>query len=365
MAVSPFDPIQDESLGDHSVDSAPAGFSESGFDQAAPQEEANSWFAAKATPMVAGVAVVAGMLLAVFGMSATSAVNNPSRRLYPEHVAAADVVSGLDRDMSVVADELLSGTPSGKLEWIGQMRDFAFSGINEAVSEWQLRESRIVDEDRAFRGYQESVKDCAAILELDSTPHMYVQNSPYPDIYVTGMAEPYSIVMTTRFWELFGTRRDELRFLIGRELGHLKCDHVRQRSLLAFFVSMIYDEQDESTIGRMMNWIIDAGLARWCHETEKSADRCGLICVGAVPGQPEFNTRVADAALIRLRHNSTDIEIDPDVHWAQIEQVQQEHELVSSLYRAAGMTPSLGATADRRRDLHDWASTEYRELLKR
>src|SRR6202022_2246049 len=73
------------------------------------------------------------------------------------------------------------------------------------------------------------VDECARMLRMPA-PHVFVRDDPFVPVVGIGIGDPYAIVISAQFVEHF--QPDELRFLIGRELGHIASGHTRYTSLL-------------------------------------------------------------------------------------------------------------------------------------
>jgi Zn-dependent protease with chaperone function/uncharacterized RDD family membrane protein YckC len=109
------------------------------------------------------------------------------------------------------------------------------------------------------------VEECARMLRMP-TPHVFVRDDPFVPVVGIGIGDPYAIVISAQFVEQF--RDDELRFLIGRELGHIASGHTRFTSLM-------------SSNGRE-NGIITIAVGAWLRTIDYTADRVGLLCCGSL-----------------------------------------------------------------------------------
>jgi uncharacterized RDD family membrane protein YckC len=99
-----------------------------------------------------------------------------------------------------------------------------------------------------------------------STPHVFIRDDPFVPVVAIGIGDPYAVVISAQFVEHF--RPDELRFLIGRELGHIASGHTRFTSLL-------------SSNGRE-NGVIAVAFGAWLRRIDYTADRVGLLCCGSL-----------------------------------------------------------------------------------
>ncbi len=109
------------------------------------------------------------------------------------------------------------------------------------------------------------VEACARMLRMP-TPHVFVRDDPFVPVVAIGIGDPYAIVISAQFVEHF--RDDELRFLIGRELGHIASGHTRYTSLM-------------SSNGRE-NGVIAVVFGTWLRKIDYTADRVGLLCCGSL-----------------------------------------------------------------------------------
>ncbi len=62
-------------------------------------------------------------------------------------------------------------------------------------------------------------------------PHVFVRDDPFVPIVAIGTGEPYALVISATWIELFTP--DELRFVVGRELAHIAAGHTKLTSLLS------------------------------------------------------------------------------------------------------------------------------------
>jgi Zn-dependent protease with chaperone function len=109
------------------------------------------------------------------------------------------------------------------------------------------------------------VEECARKLRMP-TPHVFVRDDPFVPVVAIGIGEPYAVVLSAQYLEHF--RDDELRFLIGRELGHIAAGHTRFTSLL-------------SANGRETG-VIALAFGAWLRRIDYTADRIGLLCSGSL-----------------------------------------------------------------------------------
>jgi len=109
------------------------------------------------------------------------------------------------------------------------------------------------------------VDECARMMRMP-TPHVFIRDDPFVPVIAIGIGDPYAIVISAQYVEHF--QPDELRFLIGRELGHIASGHTRYTSLL-------------SSNGRE-NGVIAVAFGAWLRRIDYTADRVGLLCCGSL-----------------------------------------------------------------------------------
>ncbi|HEY6234021.1 MAG TPA: M48 family metalloprotease [Candidatus Elarobacter sp.] len=109
------------------------------------------------------------------------------------------------------------------------------------------------------------VDECARMLRMP-TPHVFIRDDPFVAVVAIGIGDPYAVVISAQYVEHF--QPDELRFLIGRELGHIASGHTRYTSLL-------------SSNGRE-NGVIAVAFGAWLRRIDYTADRVGLLCCGSL-----------------------------------------------------------------------------------
>ena len=116
-----------------------------------------------------------------------------------------------------------------------------------------------------FSGIHAVVDECARMLRMP-TPHVFIRDDPFVPVVAIGIGDPYAVVISAQYVEHFSD--DELRFLIGRELGHIASGHTRYTSLM-------------SSNGRE-NGVLAIALGAWLRKIDYTADRIGLLCCGSL-----------------------------------------------------------------------------------
>ncbi|EFV13805.1 M48 family metallopeptidase [Segniliparus rugosus] len=130
-------------------------------------------------------------------------------------------------------------------------------------------------DDRQFRTVDAIRADCVRILDSSSTPELFVMQSPWPSAMTIGMDTPF-IVVSSALLDLMD--EDELRFVIGHELGHALSGHAVYRTMLMHLLRLA-DNFGWMPIGGWALRAIVAALMEWQRKSELSGDRAGLLCV--------------------------------------------------------------------------------------
>jgi Zn-dependent protease with chaperone function len=169
------------------------------------------------------------------------------------------------------------------------------------------------------------VEECARMLRMP-VPHVFVRDDPFVPVVGIGIGAPYAIVISAQFVEHFSD--DELRFLIGRELGHIASGHTRFSSLL-------------SSNGRE-NGVIAVAFGAWLRKIDYTADRVGLLCCGSL--------ETALRAIAVSTFHSVGRKIDLGAFAAQLKELNAEPSL-----RMAEWTASTPYATNRVAALHRFA----------
>jgi Zn-dependent protease with chaperone function len=198
---------------------------------------------------------------------------------------------------ALVALRSLSGfdTVLRKLAGMFSERGFrlAFLGGGVRVSE------------RQFRHIHDLVRDAAYILDLNDVPELYITQDPIPNAMAIGTDRPF-IVMTTGLVDLLD--EEELRFVVGHEVGHVLSGHAVYRTMLLILTRLV-TRVSWIPLGTIGITAIIMGLMEWYRKSELSADRAGLLC-----GQ---DPEAAKRATMKLAGGSRLLEMDPDAFHEQ------------------------------------------------
>jgi Zn-dependent protease with chaperone function len=122
---------------------------------------------------------------------------------------------------------------------------------------------------RVYRLFAES----AATLDLPELPELYVQYDRTLNGMCIGLAKPF-IVINSGALELLDD--EELRHLLGHEIGHLMSGHAVYRTMLNILTGWVVN-MAWLPMGVLALRAIIAALREWWRKAELSADRAGLL----------------------------------------------------------------------------------------
>jgi Zn-dependent protease with chaperone function len=148
------------------------------------------------------------------------------------------------------------------------------SGLfNERSLRLMFLASSVRASEQQFPHLYETLRDGAYILDLPTVPELYIWQSPMVNAFALGVDKPF-IVITTGAVNLFDP--EELRFMVGHELGHVLSGHAVYRTML-FALLALAQRIAWMPIGYLGLRAIVWGLEEWFRKSELSCDRAGLL----------------------------------------------------------------------------------------
>jgi Zn-dependent protease with chaperone function len=160
--------------------------------------------------------------------------------------------------------------------------DVLLKGMFGFFSERRLRmvylASAVRVDARQFPGIYAIYQDAARILDIETLPELYISQEPKVNAWALGLDHPF-IVVTTGTVDLLDD--DELRVVLGHELGHVLSGHALYSSVL--FALMRLSGISAIPFGGLGLRAIVTALKEWYRKAELSCDRAGLL-VSQDPG---------------------------------------------------------------------------------
>lgn len=235
--------------------------------------------------------------------------------------------------------------------------DAVFRKLASLISEPSFRLTFLANgvrtSDEQFHDLYEILRDAAYILDLPELPEMYVVSDPRPNAMAVGLDTPL-IVLTTGLIDLMD--HEELRVVVGHELGHVLSGHAVYRTMLISLVNLAAAISWVPVGGLVLKGLI-AGLEEWFRKSELSCDRAGLL----VGQDPDAAVRV----LMKLAGGSHVHEMSAAAFLAQGEEYDKGGDLrdsVLKLLSLQGQTHPFAAVRALR--LRRWSeSDEYARIL--
>ena len=113
-------------------------------------------------------------------------------------------------------------------------------------------------------------------LNIDYHPELYIIQEPKINAFAAGVEEPI-VVITSGAYDLLD--KDELIFILGHELGHIKSEHVLYHQM-ASYLPYIGDVIGSATLGlgSLISTSLELALLNWKRKSEFTSDRAGFLC---------------------------------------------------------------------------------------
>lgn len=207
--------------------------------------------------------------------------------------------------------------------------------------------------ERQFPHIHEMVRDGAYILDLPEVPECYVLQTPVVNAMALGRDKPF-IVLNTGMVELLDP--EELRAVIGHELGHILSGHAVYRTMLLFLIQLAA-RIAWMPIGYIGLRGIIWGLEEWFRKSELSCDRAGLLA-----GQDLDASR---RVLMKLAGGAQLSELNPDAFREQAHEYDAVPDLRDSILKLLQLQGTTHPFAVVRfAELDHWATHgEYDRIL--
>ena len=207
--------------------------------------------------------------------------------------------------------------------------------------------------EQQFPHLYQTMLDGAYVLDLPRVPELFITQDPAVNAMALGTDKPF-IVITTGMVDLMDP--EEIRFVIGHELGHVLSGHSVYRTMLYYLIALAARLAlvPFAWIGlKAVIW----GLEEWHRKSELSADRAGLLAGQDVPA--------GRRALMKLAGGPQLAELSHDAFLEQAREydgVPDVREGLIKLLQLVGTTHPFAVV--RFAELDRWASEgEYRDIL--
>jgi Zn-dependent protease with chaperone function len=228
-----------------------------------------------------------------------------------------------------------------------------FGLFNERALRLTFLAGAVKVSERQFPHIYALVRDGAYILDLPDVPEVYVMQSPLVNAMAIGRDKPF-IVVTTGLVNL--NDEEELRWVIGHELGHILSGHSVYRTMLLILIQLAA-RVAWVPLGYFGLAAIIWGLEEWFRKSELSCDRAGLLA-----GQ---DVDAARRALMKLAGGPMLSELNPDAFREQAREYDAVPDLRDSILKLLQLQGNTHPFAVVRfAELDRWATSgEYEAIL--
>ncbi|MDR2984033.1 MAG: M48 family metallopeptidase [Nocardiopsaceae bacterium] len=228
-----------------------------------------------------------------------------------------------------------------------------FGLINERALRLMYLAGAVKVSERQFPHIYALVRDGSYILDLPDVPDVFVMQSPLVNAMSIGRDRPF-IVLTTGLVNLHD--EEELRFVVGHELGHVLSGHAVYRTMLLILISLAA-RIAWMPIGYLGLRGIIWGLEEWFRKSELSCDRAGLLACQ--------DADAARRALMKLAGGPQLSELNPDAFREQAHEYDAVPDLRDSILKLLQLQGNTHPFAVVRfAELDHWATSgEYERIL--
>jgi Zn-dependent protease with chaperone function len=225
--------------------------------------------------------------------------------------------------------------------------------FNERAMRLNFLASGVKVSERQFPHIHEMLRDGAYILDMDQVPELFVIQTPLVNAMALGTNNPF-IVINTATVDLMDS--EELRFVIGHELGHVLSGHAVYRTML-YNLIILAQRIAWMPIGYLGLRAIIWGLEEWYRKSELSCDRAGLLA-----GQ---DIDAARRALMKTAGGSRLAEMNADAFHDQAHEYDATPDLRDSILKILQLQGNTHPFAVKRfAELDYWATSgEYERIL--
>lgn len=202
------------------------------------------------------------------------------------------------------------------------------------------------------------MRESCKVLDMPE-PELYVSNNPFTNAFAGGVERPY---ITLRSSMIDTMSDEELFFIMGHELGHIKSKHVLYFSVGSLLFPLL-DLLGRRTMGAsdVATYALVLAFYEWSRQAEFSSDRAGLL----VAQDP----KVASRSLIRLAAGPSRLahELNEEAFMEQARTYQDADTLDKLgkfvLFATMGKTLTHPMPVHRTQELERWIQTGMYERI--
>lgn len=231
---------------------------------------------------------------------------------------------------------------------------FVFEHGLEKVWRIQNLASAVRVSERQFPELWATYRGCAERLGVAPVPPLYLRPGGL-NAFTSGVEEPFIVLQSAT---VSASTPAELEFVLGHELGHVRCQHVLYNTLawqLPTLARLV------PVVGGLVSRALAVALMEWHRRAELSCDRFGLLACQDPDAALRFMVKAAGAPYALYG------QIAPDAFLAQYEDFSSlDRDALSYLYKIlAELSLSHPWLVERAHLLHDWVGRGELEALLR
>jgi Zn-dependent protease with chaperone function len=269
---------------------------------------------------------------------------SPDRRSFP-NISAHCFEHPLDKSA------LLGLRKVPGLDWV--VRKFV-TAIGERRLRLLFMASAVRVNNAQFPKLHRIYQSACETLDIQNPPELFVTQKFAVNAAAIGVDKPF-IMLTSSALDMFDD--DEIRCILGHELGHVMCGHALYTTVLMLIMHMWYLFVGLPG-GAYAVLAIRAALLEWSRKAELSADRAGLL----VSQDPQLSYRVD----MKLAGGSRSQDMSVDEFIKQADDYEQGGDLLDGVLKLSmlvGQTHPFPVL--RVKELKSWVeSGDYDTILK-
>ena len=207
--------------------------------------------------------------------------------------------------------------------------DLVLRKVFGAIGERSLRLIHLASAARVgpdqFPDLWEDYLEACEILGFEEPPELYVTQTPFVNAGAVGVDRPFVVINSAMLALL---DRDEVRAILGHELGHVLSGHALYKTMLRLLIRLLILAMQVPVGGAVLLAIITA-LLEWDRKSELSADRAGLL----VAQDPDVVYRVQ----MKLAGGGMASQMNPDAFMTQAEEYEGYGNVIDSVAKVLNL----------------------------
>ncbi len=225
--------------------------------------------------------------------------------------------------------------------------------LNERAVRMLMLGSAVRADHRQFARVYRLYREAGDALDVGVLPELFIRADPIINAMAIGLDKPI-IVLNSGLLDVMDD--DELRFVLGHELGHVQSGHAVYRTLLGVMLALS-SSFVAIPFGALGARAVMAALLEWQRKSELSGDRAGLLATQ----QPE----VALRAHMKMAGGGRIDELDADAFLEQAGEYHANDDVRDVLLRVLMVeTQTHPFAVVRAGELHRWVqSGAYATIL--